>query len=76
MQLEPGTPANPRRRSKMSELHITLGEVLNECYDWEKFCDEKGWSVYACNEGGDDIKISLTIDEAWTYGILREKTND
>ena len=53
-------------------MQMTLAEVLKTCTNWERFCDEKGWSVYAVNEGGGHVEVELTLAEASYYGILRE----
>lgn len=57
----------------MEEKTITfkLSQILNNCYDWDKFCEEQGWSVWAVNEGGGDIEQTLTLKEAKSYGLLR-----
>ncbi|KKM90899.1 hypothetical protein LCGC14_1233970 [marine sediment metagenome] len=53
------------------KIVLTLSEVLHRTHDWEKFCEEKGWSEWAVNEGGGDIEVSLTEEEAIKYGVLR-----
>jgi hypothetical protein len=53
-------------------IHMTLAEVLDKCDDWEYFCEEEGWSVWAVNEGGGDVEINLTEEQAYKYGILRK----
>lgn len=55
------------------KIVLTLGEVLRRTHDWEKFCEEKGWSEWAVNEGGDDIEVSLTEEEAIKYGVLSKR---
>lgn len=52
-------------------MRMTLAEVLKTCTDWDRFCDEKGLSVYAVNEGGGHVEVELTLAEASQYGILR-----
>lgn len=52
---------------------LTLEEVLDKCNDWEQFCNDKGWNEWAVNEGGGDIQVSLTEDEANKYGILKNE---
>jgi len=52
-------------------MTMTLKEILDTCNDWDKFCDEQGWSVWAVNEGGGDVQVSLTIEEGRKYGILK-----
>ena len=53
------------------KICMTLEEVLDKCNDWDYFCKEEGWSVWAVNEGGDDGEISLTEEKAYKYGILK-----
>ena len=52
-------------------MRMTLAEVLRTCTNWELFCAEKGWSVYAVKEGGGHVEVDLTLAEASYYGILR-----
>jgi hypothetical protein len=52
-------------------MTMTLSEILSTCNDWDKFCDEKGFSVWAVNEGGGHVEVNLTIDEAEQFGIIR-----
>jgi hypothetical protein len=54
------------------EITLDLSEILDRCNDWEEFCDEQGWSVWCVNEGGGDIEVSLTEEEAISYGIIRD----
>ena len=51
-------------------ISTTLSEVLDNCNDWDGFCDEFGWSVWAVNEGGGDIDVTLTAEEAKRYGLI------
>jgi len=53
------------------KIVLTLEEVLDRTNDWEKFCREQGWDEWAVNEGGGDIEVSLTEEEAFKYGVLR-----
>lgn len=53
------------------KILMTLAEVLDKCNDWDYFCEEEGWSVWAVNEGGGDIELSFTEEQAYKYGILR-----
>lgn len=55
------------------KICLTLEEVLDKCNDWEYFCDEEGWSVWAVNEGGGDVDISLTEEQCYKYGILKRE---
>ena len=57
-------------------ISITLEEVLDRCNDWDSFCEKKGWSVWAVNEGGGDIEISLSEEEAKEFGIIKTKQED
>lgn len=60
---------------------MTLEEVLNVSERahyvfpqpslWERFCDLKGFSVYAVKEGGGHVEVDLTVDEARKIGIVR-----
>ena len=52
-------------------ITLTLEEVLHKCNDWEVFCEEKGYSEWAVNEGGGDIEVSLTEEEVIKYGIIK-----
>ena len=54
-------------------IKATLREILHSCNDWDKFCEDKGWSIYACAEGGEDIEVELTLPEAIKYGIIPEE---
>lgn len=58
------------------KITLTLEEVLDKCSDWEKFCEDKGYSVYCVNEGGGDIEITLTEEEANKYNLLMGKNFD
>lgn len=53
------------------KIVLTLAEVLHRTHDWDKFCQEQGWSEWAVNEGGGDIEVSLTEEDAIKYGVLR-----
>ena len=53
-------------------MTMTLQEILQTCNDWDKFCEEKGFSVWAVNEGGGDIQVSLILDEAKHFGIIKK----
>jgi len=54
---------------------MTLNEILNVCDSWEEFCEKYGWSEWAVNEGGGDIKQELSIDEAKELGIIKQVLN-
>lgn len=51
-------------------ITMTLGEILDRCNDWDYFCEEEGWSVWAVNEGG-NCNVSLTEEQCYKYGILK-----
>lgn len=52
-------------------ITLTLEEILDKCSDWDFFCEEEGWSVWAVNEGGGDIGVALSEDKCYKYGILK-----
>ena len=54
------------------KIILTLEEILDRCNDWEKFCENEGWSVWAVNEGGGDIDVALSEDKAIEYGIIKK----
>lgn len=58
----------------MVTVKLTLEEILEQGNDWEKFCKDKGWSEWAVNEGGGDIEVNLTLDEAAEYGIVPSRS--
>lgn len=49
---------------------LTLQEVMDTCKDWDKFCDIHGFNVYSVNEGGGDVQVNLTTQEAHKLGIV------
>ena len=51
-------------------MRMNLSEVLHSCSDWEKFCEVKGFSVWTVNEGGGDVEVELTLQEAYDLGII------
>jgi hypothetical protein len=53
------------------EITLDLSEILDRCNDWEEFCDEQGWSVWCVNEGGGDLEITMSEEEAIKYGLIR-----
>lgn len=53
-------------------IFMTLSEILNRCNDWDYFCEEEGWSVWAVNEGGGDISVNLNEEQAIKYGIINK----
>lgn len=54
------------------KIIVTLEEVLDKCYDWQKFCDAYGYSVNAVTEGGGDIEVDMSLEDARLFGIIRE----
>lgn len=57
-------------------ISMTLEEILDRCNDWDYFCDEQGINVYAVNEGGGDVTVSLTEQQCYKYGILKDKNEN
>ena len=49
---------------------LTLKEVLDTCSDWDEFCRLHGFSEWAVNEGGGDVQVSLTTQQAHHLGIV------
>ena len=56
-------------------ITTTLSEVLEKCSNWDDFCDKKGFSVWAVNEGGGHIEVSLTKEEAIEFGLIQKERN-
>ncbi len=54
-------------------INMTLEEVLDKCNDWDYFCEEEGWSVWAVNEGGGDVEVYLNEEQCYKYGILKRE---
>lgn len=54
-------------------MTMTLQEIMDTCPDWEKFCRIHGYNEYAVNEGGGDIQVHLTIQQAHELGIVKIK---
>lgn len=52
-------------------ITMTLAEILNKCNDWDYFCEQEGWSVWAVNEGGGDVSVTLSEQQCYTYGLLK-----
>lgn len=50
---------------------LTLQEVKDTCHDWTEFCHLHGFSEWVVNEGGGDVEISLTDQQAHYLGILK-----
>jgi hypothetical protein len=53
------------------KIILTLNEALNRCDDWDKFCENKGYDVYAVKNGGGNIEVELSEDEAISQGIIK-----
>lgn len=51
---------------------LTLSEILDRCNDWDSFCENEGYSVYAVKEGGGDLVVSLSEKKAKEYGIIKK----
>ena len=43
---------------------------MDTCPDWDQFCSLFGYSVYAVNEGGGEIEVSMTVQQACFLGIV------
>lgn len=50
---------------------LTLEEILHTSSSWEKFCELHGYSEWAVNEGGGDVQVSLTENQAHHLGIVK-----
>jgi len=50
---------------------MTLQEIMDTCPDWLRFCEVKGFSEWAVNEGGGDVQVELTTLEAHDLGIVK-----
>ena len=48
---------------------LTLDYIIGHCDDWEAFCDDLGFSVWAVNEGGGDCEVDLTGEQMVKHGI-------
>jgi len=51
-------------------IRITLEELLTRCLSWDTVCEKKGFSEWAVREGGGDIEVTLTEEEALEFGII------
>jgi hypothetical protein len=52
------------------QIRMTLSEIKDKCDDWDYFCEQEGWSVYACAEGGGNITTTLDKEQVQEYGII------
>lgn len=53
------------------QITLMLSQVLDRCNDWNQFCADKGWSEWCVNEGGGNIEVTLSEEEAIKYGIIK-----
>ena len=54
------------------KLVMTLSEVQDLCTErnWDKFCEDYGFSQYAVMEGGGDIEITMSPSYAKSVSIM------
>ena len=52
-------------------MRMSLQEIIECCKDWDEFCKQKGFSVYAVNEGGGHVEVEMTTQEAHGFGIIK-----
>lgn len=52
-------------------MRMTLQEVMDTCKDWDTFCEKTGVSVYAVREGFGHTEVTLTVQEAHRFGIVK-----
>ena len=52
-------------------MRMNLQEIMDTCNNWDEFCESKGFSVYAVNEGGGNVDVELTTQEAHKLGIVK-----
>lgn len=57
-------------------INTTLGEILRNGNDWDNFCEKEGYSIYCVNEGGGDMEINLTEEQAIEYGLISIKKTE
>lgn len=55
------------------KLVLTLSEALHNCNDWDTFCDEAGLDVYCCANGYGDTEISIPVQTAFKYKIIKDE---
>lgn len=53
------------------EIIVTLEEVFATCDDWKQFCKEENWDEKSIVAGYGDVKITLTKQACFKYGILK-----
>ncbi len=51
-------------------MQMTLQEIMDTTTNWNKFCDMKGFDVYAVNEGNGHVTVKLDLYEAHILGII------
>ena len=49
---------------------LTLQEISDTCPSWSRFCRLHGYNEFAVNEGGGDVQVSLTSQQAHHLGIV------
>lgn len=52
-------------------MRMSLQEVMDCTNNWLLFCELKGFSEYAVNEGGGDVEVDLSLQEAHKLGIIK-----
>lgn len=55
------------------KLVLTLNEALISCNDWDGFCEELGLDVYCCANGYGDDEISIPVQTAFKYQIIKDE---
>ncbi len=53
------------------EIIVTLEEIKNKCNDWIEFCKTEGWGENSVEAGYGDIKVTLTKQACFKYGIIK-----
>ena len=54
-------------------MTLTLQEALDIAPDWDKLCELHGINPWAVNEGGGDVQLHLTTQQAHHLGIVKLK---
>ena len=55
-------------------MRLTLSEILHTCKNWDTFCEFHGYSLWAVNEGGGDVEVFLSENQAHHLGIVKLET--